>query len=330
MSEASCPFVSIIIPARNEAERLHDCLKALSSQNYPKDYYEIILMDNGSADGTAQIAMGYGAKVFIHPELRISGLRNCGARVTAGNLLAFVDADVVVSKDWLSSAIDCLNRNPGAGCAGSFPLPPNKSGWVTKSWWSLQIPKNFKSDEEVNWLPSMNMVIKKEAFELVGGFNSNLVTCEDVDFCYRLGAKYKIIYCKDMEAIHYGEPKSLRELFRKERWRGTSNYDGLKAHGFRIDELPSLLLPIYYLILAIWFVFAIIAFSWKSLTVNLVFWFLPPLLKSYLSARKLSNYSLHKMMICYFVYSFARTIAAIDWAKGKLSYWIRKQRRGGE
>ena len=124
------------------------------------------------------------------------------------------------------------------------------------------------------------------------GFNPDLVTCEDVDFCYRLGAKYKIVYCKDMEAIHYGEPKSLRELFKKERWRGTSNYDGIKVHGFRIDELPSLLLPIYYVILAVFFIFAAITCRWGFLTINVICWFLPPIIKSYLAASRNSKFNL--------------------------------------
>ena len=320
------PMVSIIIPVKNEAKRIVACLESILSINYPKERYEIILVDNGSTDETGQVGKSYGAKVFVHPELTISGLRNVGASAALGSLLGFIDADVIISKDWLTSAINCLNRSPDTGCVGCYPFPPEQNGWVAKSWWFLQIPKNFESDEEVNWLPSMNMVVKKEAYELVKGFNPDLVTCEDVDFCYRLGPKYKIVYCKDMEAIHYGEPKSLRELFKKERWRGTSNYDGLRAHGLRIDELPSLLLPLYYWIIAIWFVLAIVALKWESLIVNLFCSVVPPLLKSYLSAKKVSNYkSLHKMTICYFVYSIARTVAAIDWIRGKLSHLIIKK-----
>jgi hypothetical protein len=164
----------------------------------------------------------------------------------------------------------------------------------------------------------MNMVVKKEAYELVKGFNPDLVTCEDVDFSYRLGAKYKIIYCKSMQAIHYGEPKSLRELFKKERWRGTSNYDGIKVHGFRMDELPSLLLPIYYLVLGVWLILSIISSNWGLLTVNLICWFLPPIVKSYLAATGNSKFNLfHKMVLCYLVYCLARSAALLDWVVRK-------------
>jgi len=320
------PMVSIIIPVKNEAKRIPMCLESILSINYPKERVEIILVDNGSTDQTGQVGKSYGAKVFVHPELTISGLRNAGASVAHGNLLAFIDADVVVYKEWLAAAMMCLNRNGGAECVGSFPLPPEEFGWVAKTWWSLQSPGGMEQEFEVSWLASMNMIVRKEAFERAGGFNSNLVTCEDVDFCYRLGRQHKIIYCKAMGAVHYGEAQSLTQLFKKERWRGSSNYDGLRVHGFRIDELSSFLLPIYYLILALWFVFAIGSYNWKALGINLICWFLPPLLKSYLSAKKVSNYkSLHRMTICYLVYSLARTFAVIDWIIGKLSHSIRKK-----
>jgi len=288
--------------------------------DYPKDRYEIVVVDNGSTDNTVEIAQEYGAKVFNKPELNISGLRNYGASVAKGSVFAFIDADVVVSKGWLLAAANCLKLNRDIGCAGSFPLVPEEFGWVAKSWWSLQYPGGASPEYEVQWLPSMNMIVTKEAFNSVGGFSTDLITCEDVGFCYRLGKRFKIMYCKDIQAIHYGEPQSLMHLFKKERWRGLSNYDGIKHHGIRSDELPSFILPIYYLILFFWFVLALVSLSWKILTLNFVCWFLPPLLKSYLSARTSLNYKiLPQMTICYLVYSIARTVAVLDWIKSKLT-----------
>ena len=315
------PFISIIIPTKNEEKNLPLCLKALLVLDYPKDKYEIIVIDNGSTDKTVQIAKNYGAKVFIKPELTIAALRNYGAKVANGSLLAFVDADVILDKSWLKTAIHCLTSDENIGCAGAFPFPPNESGWVAKTWWILQNPISLNSNQEVGWLPSMSMLVKKSAFTVIGGFSPNLITCEDVDFCYRLRNKFKIIYCKDLKAFHLGEPQSLKQLFKKERWRGMSNYEGIKYHGIHIDELPSLLLPLYYLLLILWLIYTVIVRNWEGILLNLTCWFLPPILKSFLSAKKISNYSmLHKMIICYLVYCLARTISAIDCIKNKFNY----------
>lgn len=312
------PFVSIIIPAKNEASGVTACLESILATHYPKDCYEIILVDNGSTDNTAKIAAGLGVKVYVRPELTISGLRNFGAGVAVGEILAFVDADIVVSEDWLSSVVNHFNHGEEIGCIGCLPSPPEGYGWVTESWCLLQMRAGVKSGEEVRWLPSANIAVRKKAFESVGGFNTSLATCEDVDFCYRLGGKYKLVHCSEMEVTHYGEIKSLKELFRKEKWRGSSNYDGLRAHGFRIDELPSLLLPIYYLVLAVWFIFSIIFSSWGLLVVNLICWFLPPIIKSYLAVAGSSKFNMfHKMILCYLVYCLARSAALLDWVVRK-------------
>jgi glycosyltransferase involved in cell wall biosynthesis len=312
------PMVSIIIPAKNEAWGITACLESLLATHYPKDCYEIILVDNGSTDDTAQTATGLGVKVYVRPELTISGLRNFGASVAVGEILAFIDADIVVSRDWLSSVVNRINHGDEIGCVGCLPSPPEGYGWVTESWWLLQLRAGVNSGEEVSWLPSANFAVKKEAFESVGGFNTSLVTCEDVDFCYRLGVKYKMVHCSEMEATHYGEIKSLKELFRKERWRGGSNYAGVKVHGFRIDELPSLLLPIYYVVLALSFIIAAITWNWGLLGVNIIGWFLPPIIKSYWAAARNSKFNLfHKMVLCYLVYCLARSAALLDWVIGK-------------
>ena len=315
------PFVSIIIPAKNESKLLPQCLEALLQQDYPKDRYEIILVDNGSTDNTVEVAKQYGAKVSIQPKLNISELRNHGSDVARGSILGFIDADIVVEKDWLFAVTDCLCRNKHTGCVGSFPMVPPKFGWVAQTWWYLQIPMIKTGVQEVQWLPSMNIAVTSKAFTDIGGFSADLITCEDVDFCYRLNKKFKIIYSDNIKAFHYGEAQSLRHLFKKERWRGTSNYDGIKYHGFRMDEIPSFLLPAYYLFLFVWLILLFFNFSWFGVVLNLIFWFIPPLLKSYLASRKSSNFTIFgKMTICYFVYCLARTVAAVDWFIYKISF----------
>lgn len=317
----SQPYVSIIIPAKNASRWLPMCLEAVVNQDFPKEKYEILVIDNGSTDNTIQIAKNYGAFVARKAELKIGALRNYGADIAKGSIFGFIDADVVVSKHWITSALSCLDINDEVACAGSFPRVPEEFNWVAKSWWHLQIPRTSSHEKEVEWLPSMNIVVNKKAFDRVKGFNTDLITCEDVDFCYRLGEKSKIIYCDNMKAYHYGEPNSLKELFRKERWRGLSNYDGLKYHGFKLSELPSFLLPVYYISLFLSLI-ASLAFGLKWLILTSVLLLvLPPFLKSYLAFKHLSASTLcFQMAACYFVYCMARTLSQIDWLKSAICH----------
>lgn len=237
------PFVSIIVPARNEAEILGDCLAALFSIDYPREKFEVIVIDNGSTDNSVSVAAEKGATVHINAGLTIAGMRNYGVKIARGEVVAFVDADVLVRRDWLVSALPVLSED-GVGCVGCSPEIPDRAGWVERIWHMQSDSRPARYEKE--WLESMNMLVRKAAFEETGGFNESLITCEDVDFCYRLKRRWKIIYDKSIGAVHYGEAKSLCQLFRKESWRGISNFAGIRSHGLIMRELPSHCISLSY------------------------------------------------------------------------------------
>jgi len=213
------PFVSIIIPALNSEKTLDACLNAIWSMDYPKDRLEVILVDNGSTDGTVKIAKKHNIRIFIKPKVNISALRNFGAKMARGEIYAFVDSDCLVSKDWLNNALihlKNLKKNTVAAAGCYYDIPPDAS-WVEKSWFFL---KDFEA-HPVNYLPAGNMIVKKSAFRKVGGFNENLITGEDSEFCRRLREiGYTIISDKKIRAIHLGNPKTLYAFFKKEIWYG--------------------------------------------------------------------------------------------------------------
>ncbi len=236
--------VSIIIPAKNEAEYIGKCLESLAELNFPKERYEVIVADNGSDDNTVFIAEAHCAKVVNLPEKQtISAVRNGGVAEASGDILVFLDADCTVSVDWLLCAEPYFERED-VSCFGSSPIIPEKATWVEKTWFLVR-----KSEEQVferQWQESTNMFISKNMFERVGGFNENLATCEDVDLSYRLLKLGKIISDSRIVAIHHRDPKTIKDFFLKEKWRGKSNYSGLFQHGVKLSELPSLLLPLYF------------------------------------------------------------------------------------
>src|SRR6476659_7874443 len=98
---AVSPFVSVVIPVRNDARRLAVCLESLSKQDYPRGCYEVIVVDNGAIDDSRRIAAEAGAKVLCFPNLRVGALRNRGVAEARGEILAFVDSDHEVPRCWL-------------------------------------------------------------------------------------------------------------------------------------------------------------------------------------------------------------------------------------
>jgi glycosyltransferase involved in cell wall biosynthesis len=236
------PFVSIIIPVKNEEKYIGKCLDSIFACDYPIEFYEVIVVDNGSSDMSVEIAKQKGAKIFIKPGLPISGLRNVGARESIGEIIVFLDADCLVSSQWIKSAIFIFKQNRNIIACGSSPIFENQT-WVQRTW-EFSITSN-KEINIVSWLPSMNLFVKKKYFIKVKGFDETLSTCEDVDFCYRLKNYGEILSCKNTMIMHMGEPKTLKEFYFRELWRGQSNFRGVLRHGVVLNEIPTLIMPIY-------------------------------------------------------------------------------------
>lgn len=236
---------SIIIPAKNEEANIGHCLDSILGVDFDRSQYEVIVIDNGSSDRTPSIAREKGAMVHEKPELTIAAMRNFGARVARGEVLAFLDADCTVPASWLSEASRYLSHSDVV-CFGSPPTIPRDATWVQKSWFRVRCKS--RQVEDVQWLESMNMFVRREAFDAVGGFNEDLVTCEDYDLSLRLAKRGRIVSDGRIVAVHHGEAATVKQFFRKELWRGTSNLTGIRSHGFSWKELPSVLFPLVYLL----------------------------------------------------------------------------------
>jgi glycosyltransferase involved in cell wall biosynthesis len=237
------PRVSVIVPARNEAAHLPALLASLASLTFPKERLEVIVVDHESTDETARIAKRAGATVVRQFGGTISSVRNAGAKAATGELLAFLDADCTVDEDWLARALPHF-EDAAIGAVGSYHLVPMKP----RTWIRRILQKQIEARPriaETTWLPSGNMIVRRSAFWECGGFDESLMTCEDVDLCYRLARRYKIVADSRIRCWHHGEPTTLWEVFRKELWRGRDNFAGAVRHGLRPSELPSLVLPIY-------------------------------------------------------------------------------------
>ena len=243
--DGRAPVVSFIIPALNAGRTIGHCLEAILGTEPAGGPTEILVVDNGSRDDTPRVARAHGAQVFHAPGVTVASLRNLGARVASGRVLAYVDADCLVAPDWLARGLHHFS-NPRVGAVGSPTGLPADSTWVQRSW-ALQ--RHRKRPGPVDWLPTENLLVRREAFWAVGGFKEALVTCEDVDFCYRLGERYLILNDPALRSIHLGEAATLLAMFRKEAWRGRGNVPSLFSHRPRLAEVPSVLLPLYHLAL---------------------------------------------------------------------------------
>jgi glycosyltransferase involved in cell wall biosynthesis len=178
---------SVIVPTRNRADRLDACLAALAHQTVAPDHFEIVVVDNGSTDGTAARIERWaerrpGLRRVEEPEAGVSRARNAGIAAAEGELLAFVDDDAVAEPRWLATLLQGYDRWPRVGAAcGRARLrlerrPPAWYGRYSEAWYSAMdfgpAPRLLLDPGEVPW--SVNLSVRAELARQVGGFPEHL------------------------------------------------------------------------------------------------------------------------------------------------------------
>lgn len=213
--------ISFVIPVKNDAVRLDRCLASIRRNTFPGSEVEIVVADNGSVDDSAAVAARHGARVLSLPGLRLGALRNRAADAAAGRILAFVDADHEIVEGWIAAAVESLAR-PEVTAVGAPCWPPTPATWVQRAYDRLR--RHTDGLHRTEWLGSGNLAVRTAAFREVGGFDTSLETCEDVDLCRRLlGAGHGVWTDGRLRNIHFGDPATLGDVFRGERWRGRDN-----------------------------------------------------------------------------------------------------------
>ena len=252
---------SIIIPCFNEAHVLSDTLSSVRTAMGERCDVEIILMDNGSNDASQAIAKSYGVTVCEVPGVKISALRNMGAKKSLGKYLLFLDADIVVANNWfhqLDYFTDITNGDYVADVVGFVDDVPSHAPWYARIW-GLRASARRNKLMEIDSLPGRNLFLSKQWFDRVVGFNENLTTGEDKDFVMRLKKSGALVLSDPrLEMIHMGYERTFKEWSRKEYWRQHSHIGLIKHQGASIRLLRFPLLCVAHLLLALVFVITLV------------------------------------------------------------------------
>ncbi len=215
--------VSIIIPTYNRAFLLPGLIGALLSQDYPS---EIIIIDDGSTDNTAEIVKKYPVKYVYQKNSGPASARNLGVEESSGDLIVFTDSDCVPQKDWISNLLEGFTADDVGAAAGSYTIANPESLLATCIHEEIKLRHlRFKNKKYIHAFGSYNVAIKRKVFETVGGFNKGYLAAsgEDNDLSYKiLRAGYNIKFQEDALVAHKHTEtlwKYLKEQYRHGYWR---------------------------------------------------------------------------------------------------------------
>jgi peptidoglycan-N-acetylglucosamine deacetylase len=186
--------VSVIVPAFNEEALIRQCLTALRNQDYQGDI-EILVVDNNSTDRTAEIARSLGARVVREDKQGVVFALKRGTEETSGDILIFTDADTIVPSNWVSTIVAALEANPDAAAAGGW-VAFYDSNWKGALFCKYILPIGMIYDRfffSYAHLWGANMGVRREAFEKVGGWNTNFNLHADSELSKRLSRVGKVL-----------------------------------------------------------------------------------------------------------------------------------------
>lgn len=178
-----------MIPALNAARTLGAQLEALARQA-PNFAWEILVCDNGSSDGTADLVRSWTSRL---PQVKLidasarrgaSAARNIGAAASRSRMLLFCDADDIVADDWVASMHDALLSASVVAGANDYARLHRRHHFAISRVGDSLITMPYWPQYAAG--ASNNLAVATAAFEAIGGFDENLRTGEDVDLCWRL------------------------------------------------------------------------------------------------------------------------------------------------
>lgn len=188
---AEPPFISIIIPTFNRPGSLSACLEAVAGQDYPRDRYEVIVVDDGSETSPEASVDTIRDRVHVRlvrqPNLGPSAARNSGAAVAKGEFLAFTDNDCLPEPDWLTALAACFAAEPFNTVGGRTLNALEENPYAAFSQMIIDVAYRYynRDPDRACFFASNNLAIPADGFRAVGGFDPGFRTSEDRELCDR-------------------------------------------------------------------------------------------------------------------------------------------------
>jgi cellulose synthase/poly-beta-1,6-N-acetylglucosamine synthase-like glycosyltransferase len=219
------PFVSIIIPAHNEAKNLPRCIQHIRDQDYPKHSYEIIVVDNNSQDNTQEVLKYLDVRVVTEKRKSRTIALNTGIKASRGEIIIIIDADCLAEPEWLKAMVSAF-KDPEVGCAAGeirnlCPDTPFGRYLQEKGYLSQ---RHTLKHPFLPYAEGANQAFRREVFDKIGLFDENLPLAQDADICWRMQLKtdYKIKPVFDAVVLHC-QKITPRIIFEQRRRHGYSS-----------------------------------------------------------------------------------------------------------
>jgi glycosyltransferase involved in cell wall biosynthesis len=214
--------VSIVIPVYNASAHIGDVIDACRGIDYPD--LEIVAVDDGSSDGSADIAASHGAKVIRQENGGPAKARNSGWRAAGGEICFFTDSDCFPKSDAIKRLAKHFEERPVAAAGGTYDIA-NPEKILPRLIHAEIAARHASMPKDADFLGSFNLAVRRETLEEIGGFNEEYKTAsaEDNDLSYRIRKSGKKMVFDISAAVAHRHEESLTRYLKQQynhgKWR---------------------------------------------------------------------------------------------------------------
>lgn len=226
------PRVSVVVPARDALPGLIGVLDALAAQTLPRGDFEVLLVDDGSRDATAEVAAEHPLAPRVLHRARPGGsyaARNHGLAVAAGEAIAFTDVDCRPEPEWLENALARLALDGRQLVAGHVEVPLRERPSLAEA---IDVARFLDQERGVaaGFAATANLVVPAAAFTAAGTFDERLRSGGDLEWCSRaVAAGYRLVYAPDVRVVH--PPRTRARGLARKALRVGVGAGQMRAHG---------------------------------------------------------------------------------------------------
>jgi glycosyltransferase involved in cell wall biosynthesis len=248
------PFTSVVVPTHNRVPALRACLDSLAALDYPRERYEIVVVDDGGSaplDGLLDpLPEHLRVELVAQQRAGPAAARNAGVKRASGELLAFTDDDCRPRPDWLRHLAARFQAAPEEAVGGRTinALRSNLYSAAAQLVIDVGYRQNNEGPEDRRWFTTNNLAVPAAGFRTLGGFDPSFRTAEDRDFCSRWVQSGRRMSYEPRAVVDHAHPLGLESFLRMHFAYGRGSFRYRRAQRRRGRGVP--LEPSFYLALA--------------------------------------------------------------------------------